>query len=354
MKKSYFERDMKNEQIITKWIERNFLMTVTDKYEIIQDSKIQNSGVDFIITSEKLFGYNLPYKVDFKAALNYIRPIRDEYNNRPQKMPTFAFELSFLNRLNEEREGWLYGEKYSNTEYFMLAWVWVDLPAKRNKKGYIAIDMNKFSYDCIEEIEIIILNKDVIRNYARSFGINEVTAITKSQEMRNKEIKEIFLVVGNKYPKLHYSHFLNEEPVNLVIHTNDLQELATYHETITKLPDENDVEIETKVDSSMEYTCQLFNNGYTVSEIMEERKLTHSTIINHLFRGSYEGFVKPTSSFLSEKKISAIQEAISHHGEERLSTIKYHLDEKLGADVVSYNQIKQYLIEQYSNSSEQK
>ena len=97
MKKSYFERDMKNEQIITKWIERNFLMTVTDKYEIIQDSKIQNSGVDFIITSEKLFGYNLPYKVDFKAALNYIRPIRDEYNNRPQKMPTFAFELSFLN-----------------------------------------------------------------------------------------------------------------------------------------------------------------------------------------------------------------------------------------------------------------
>ena len=55
MKKSYFESDIKNEQIITKWIERNFLMTVTDKYEIIQDSKIQNSGVDFIITSEKLF-----------------------------------------------------------------------------------------------------------------------------------------------------------------------------------------------------------------------------------------------------------------------------------------------------------
>ena len=70
MKKSYFERDMKNEQIITKWIERNFLMTVTDKYEIIQDSKVQNSGVDFIITSEKLFGYNLPYKVEYLLLVN--------------------------------------------------------------------------------------------------------------------------------------------------------------------------------------------------------------------------------------------------------------------------------------------
>lgn len=119
-----FDDDLEKEQILTKWIIDNFLSNEVDDFKVIEDAKTQNTGVDFVITSEEIFGYSLPYKVDFKAALNYIRPMKDKYNNKPQKMPTFAFELSFLNQFKKEREGWLFGEKYINTEYYMLGWVW--------------------------------------------------------------------------------------------------------------------------------------------------------------------------------------------------------------------------------------
>jgi len=235
MNKSFYEKDSKNEQILTEWIIDNFLVDYCEKFDVVDNIDIQKSGVDFVMNSKGLFGFDLPYKVDFKAALNYIMPIKDKYGKKPTKMPTFAFELSFLNQMNKESEGWLFGDKYNNTEYYMLAWVWANLPYYY-KNNFVKTKMDKFNYENIKEVEIIVVKKESIQNYARKYNINEDSSITKAKEMRNNNIKEEQLTKSKKYPKLHYTSFLQEKPVNLVIHTNDLEEMAVFHKTITKVP----------------------------------------------------------------------------------------------------------------------
>ncbi len=345
-----FDVDLEKEQILTKWIVNNFLSSETDDFKVIKDEKTQNTGVDFVITSEDIFGYDLPYKVDFKAALNYIKPMKDKYNNKPQKMPTFAFELSFKNKYCEEREGWLFGEKYNNTEYYMLGWVWADLPFFYNEKGFIEVKSKTLNYKDIKEVEIMIIHKESIRNYANKHKINEESAITISKEMRNKNTYERFLGLKNDYPKIRYSSNLDEKPVNLVISTNDLEKMAIFHKTITDLPT---VKMNSKpnsevVSSTMEDSCELFNNGRTVREISQERELTYSTIINHLYKGASVGLLNPTSSYLSKNIISSIQSALKYHDKEDLTSIKKYLDKKIGKDVIKYDEIKRYFIEAYS------
>lgn len=348
-----FDEDFKKEQILTKWIVNNFLSTETDDFKVIEDKKTQNTGVDFVITSEEIFGYDLPYKVDFKAALNYIRPMKDKFNNKPKKMPTFAFELSFLNESHEVREGWLFGEKYNNTEYYMLGWVWADLPFFYNEAGYIEVNSENLNYEDIREVEIMIIHKESLRNYAKKYKIDEASALIKSKEMRNNRTYKISLGKNNTYPTLNYSTTLDEEPVNLVIPTNDLEKRAIFHKTITNLPTvEKDSEVDPEaVSSTFRYSCELFNNGRTVREISQERELAYSTIINHLYKGALDGLLNPTPSYLSKNIILSIQNALQYHKKEDLTSIKKYLDKKLGRDAIKYDEIKRYFIEVYSNKT---
>lgn len=225
------------------------------------------------------------------------------------------------------------------------------MPFFYNDKGYISVNSNTLDYDDIKEVEIMIIHKDSIRNYARKYNIDEVSAITKSKEMREKQTFKISLGKNNTYPNLHYSIALDEQPVNLVISTNDLKNMAIFHKTIIELSSEvNNSETDTNVvSSSIKYSCELFNNGQTVKEISQDRELTYSTIINHLYKGALDGLVDPIPSFLTKDVRVSIHQAIQQHGEENLSSIKRYLDEKLGTDEVSYTSIKQYFIEVYSN-----
>lgn len=347
---SNFEKDLKNEQILTQWVIDNFISVESEKYEVVEDLETQNSGVDFVMTSKDIFGFNLPYKIDFKAALNYIRPMKDEYDNKPRKMPTFAFELSFLNRENEEREGWLFGEKYNNTEYYMLAWIWVNLPVTYNKSGYIAIDIDKFNYESIREVEVMIINKEKIQSYARKHNIDQETAVEKSQEMRHNDTREVALTENSRFPKLHYSSFLQEKPVNLVIHIKDLEEMATFHKTITAA---SKTTIDTinlpKLNASIQESCDLINQGYLVREVMQERNLAQSTVMDHLYVGAIHGLLDPISSGLPEDKKTYIRKAVKQNGVTKLSPIKNYLDETLDIITISYDEIKRYIIEVYSN-----
>lgn len=168
--------------------------------------------------------------------------------------------------------------------------------------------------------------------------------------MRNKNTYERFLGLKNDYPKIRYSSNLDEKPVNLVISTNDLEKMAIFHKTITDLPT---VKMNSKpnsevVSSTMEDSCELFNNGRTVREISQERELTYSTIINHLYKGASVGLLNPTSSYLSKNIISSIQSALKYHDKEDLTSIKKYLDKKIGKDVIKYDEIKRYFIEAYS------
>lgn len=161
---------------------------------------------------------------------------------------------------------------------------------------------------------------------------------------------DFIAIFDNRFPKLHYSSFLKEQPVNLVIHTKELEKMAAFHKTITQLP--SDINFEAKTGnnlSSIEYSCKLFNSGYKVNEIMVMRGLTHSTVLDHLYNGALDNLVNPISSFLTKDKRTSIHQAIQQNGDGKLSSIKNYLDEELGIDAISYNEIKQYFIEVYSN-----
>lgn len=350
MSTGYFNRDLKNEGILTKWITDNFISVYCNQYTIVEDENIQKSGVDFILTSKKIFNYDLPYKVDFKAALTYVKPIMTKDGSKPPKMPTFAFELSFLNQFKQEREGWLFGDNYNNTEYYMIAWIWANLPYD-SINGYEKTKMEEFSYESIKEVEIMIIKKDILQEYARQLNIDKDSTITYSKAMRDKNLREFPLVRNKKIPKLHYTSFLSEKPVNLVIHSEDLEKMAIFHQTITKLP-----QIEREIfenlqllGPSVKETCTLFNNGYTIKEIITKRELVQSIIITHLSKGAKQGALKPTRFKLSEDKKISMNHVINKNKDKKLSSIKNELDIMLGADTMSYDEIKLYLIELYSN-----
>ena len=350
MNKSHFDRDVKNEEILTEWIEANFLSIYSNQYDIIQDSKIQKTGVDFILNSKKIFKYDLPYKVDFKAALTYTKPIKDDNGNKPSKMPTFAFELSFLNPDKQEREGWLFGNNYSNTEYYMVAWVWADLPNK-DSGNFIRANMDNFNYENIEEVEVMIIKKSKLQNYARRYGIDRESAHIYSQSMRNKNKKYTYLNKYGNFPRLHYTSFLNEEPVNLVIHNDDLKEMAIFQHTIIKRTEKKEENIDNKqtLSKSVNKTCDLFNQGNSIEQIVVKRKINIYAILSHLLTGAKSGVLKPTSFNLSSNKKRAIKKAIDKLGDGKLAPLKEELDNKLGQNFIDYRDIKLYLIELHTN-----
>lgn len=350
MNKSHFNRDAKNEEILTEWIEDNFLSIYSNQYDIIQDSKIQKTGVDFILNSEKIFKYDLPYKVDFKAALTYTKPIRDDNGDKPSKMPTFAFELSFLNPYKQEREGWLFGDNYKNTEYYMVAWTWADLPYKKSG-NFIKVNMDNFNYESIEEVEVMIIKKSKLQDYARRYGIDRESAHLNSQNMRSKNEKHKYLNKPDNFPRLHYTSFLNEEPVNLVIHNDDLKEMAIFQRTIIKRTERKEKNIDNlqTLSASVNETCDLFNQGNSIDQIVDEREVNIHATLSHLLTGAKGGALKPTSFNLASNKKRAIKKAIDKHGDEKLAPLKKEIDNTLGQNFIDYREIKLYLIELYTN-----
>lgn len=348
--KSNYTSDINNEQILTKWIIDNYISKYSNDYKIITDSKIQNKGVDIILMDENIFGSNSPYNIDLKAALDYVRPLKDEHNKKPNKMPTFAFELSFFNEDEQEREGWLFGKKYNETEYYMLCWIWADLQFEYNEAGYIETNMDYFSYNSIEEVEIIVIQKETIQNYAKKYNIDSVSSITQSKKMRNNRQKRLSLAKHKKYPQLNYSMDKKEKPVNLVVSFHELKKMAIFQKIITVAPSKQEKsKIIKSTSPTIQKTCNLFNQGFSVKEIIIHRDLAKSTVINHLYCGAKDGILNSVDSGLAINTKQNIYKAIQVRGVEKLAPIKAELDERLGNDTISYYEIKRYLIEKYSN-----
>lgn len=231
---STFLTDLKVESIVTDWISENFLVHYCDSYKVTRENKNQHSGVDFKITSEEIFNSDKSYNIDLKCALKYIKPFQVEESIRPSKMPTFAFELSYYNKQNQECDGWLFGEKYFSTDYYMISWIWADVPFTINEKGFLNTDSSNLDYDSVREIELMIISKKEMQNYARKLGLNKSTSRFKSSVLRKSGNNELFLHDRMRFPKLHYSKTLQEKPVNLVVHENDLKKLAIFQVTVSK------------------------------------------------------------------------------------------------------------------------
>ena len=258
MAKSLFKNDLKNEKVINCLINRKLQeLKIVD--EVIEGTDEENfSGVDFKLKSPNLFGDNEVHCVDYKAATNNRAIIGEKSLN------TFAFEVAYSKetiekksnqKIKEIKSGWLFGDKYNSTEYYLLAWIWVHSEEKCDKK--ISLEEKD-----IAEIEIMIIKKENIINYLRKFKLNKKNyreVVSRFKENIKKKNRDVVIVTnydnkknlisaeislsspresisykdrdGNvrtfvSLPRLYYSKYLCEEPVNVLIEKTELKRLS--------------------------------------------------------------------------------------------------------------------------------
>lgn len=153
---SNFKNDFNAEKVINEFLRKYFYQKIVDKniikaFRHITDPNLQHEGVDTIIITLR----DVEVHIDEKAALDYAK--KDLTENA---LPTFAFEISYLNREGVLTEGWLTNSNYRKTEDYLLVWLWIKPDTK----------MKCLRCEDILQLEVIVLSKkdilDTILYYA--------------------------------------------------------------------------------------------------------------------------------------------------------------------------------------------
>lgn len=194
--KSNFDNDLKAEQKLARFLDKNhYTREVFNNYDIERVTNLdqQHKGIDLIIRNKER---TQKFLVDEKAQLNYVN----------QKLPTFAFELSYLKNGNY-RKGWLFDKSKLTDKYFLITSI-------------------KEESDEIQDVRLISIDRQKLIHLLETKGLSEKvlndydSQIRVKKEYRKKHIPEIDTREGY----LFYTEFLNEQPLNIVLYLNYLIE----------------------------------------------------------------------------------------------------------------------------------
>lgn len=228
-----FEDDLLGEQAVNKFLVDFLYEKFKEKgyiidFEVSRELNKQHAGSDTVLTLKN----GKKIVIDEKAAIHYAKT-----NLKEKAMPTFAFEVSYMHN-GQLKEGWLTNKKYSETQRYLLCWLWVQ--AGTNK--------SRLKYDDIVQIEAMFFEKTDIQEYI----INIVTADTDIVKFHTvasakREILEKQILHGafdsvnesigyKEYPKWYLTgrNILSEQPLNIILYRNQLEALATSHWLVTK------------------------------------------------------------------------------------------------------------------------
>ncbi|WP_192987804.1 hypothetical protein [Carnobacterium mobile] len=212
---SQFKNDLNVERIISLWTEENYFKSELNlySYKRCESAVEQNKGKDAAIKNNLVFKDDFFHNIDEKAASSYIRTDLTAGN-----LSTFAFELDCKRHGSPNPKdrvpGWLFGDKYSLTEYYLLSWVW----AENNHLS---------SASQLKKIKCLLVSKKAIQDYVATFGIDKTTFMEEAKKTRNNKQGKIFLSkYDKKTPNLQYSKKLEELPVNIIISEYMLKKLA--------------------------------------------------------------------------------------------------------------------------------
>ena len=174
-----------------------------------------------MLQSEEIFGDSNAYAIDEKCATSYIKTDLNQEN-----MPTFAFELDYKGKSGTRNAGWLFGNQYSKTDYYLITWLWADINESEEKKENLKKHVTESN---ITKVKAILINKEKIRAFITSYGINIQNYMRASKKLR-EEKDELYINLnqeGNKKtPKIQYTTNLYEKPVNIIVSEYDLKKLA--------------------------------------------------------------------------------------------------------------------------------
>lgn len=219
---SLYNQDKETEEIVSRWTEKNIFNKTNFEGEYIREdsARAQKSGVDIILKSNELFGDEKYHTVDEKSATNYIRT-----NLKEDNIHTFAFEIDYKNRNNEKRnEGWLFGNQFANTEYYLISWIWANV--SKDKRGFGI--KTEVTMDNILKARLFLINKERIHHYLENFKVTKNNFMRVSERIRHlDETKKVISKSNNRTPNVQYSEHLEEKPVNVIISEHNLRELST-------------------------------------------------------------------------------------------------------------------------------
>lgn len=191
--------------IVGKFLDDHFYNKECTDVERVYDKIRQVKGIDIEFT------YNgHKYRCDEKSAIHCAG----------RRLPTFALEISMLNRKGKLYNGWFVDNTKTNDSYMFI---WVD--------GMTGTNIQ--SVDDINSVEIALVRRDEIIKHLLSMGWTINKLMTKSNKIRTNP-NEFMGSIEEFGCKFAFSTKLVEQPVNFLLPREVYRKLSDFTTIIKK------------------------------------------------------------------------------------------------------------------------
>ena len=204
--------DMKVEQALSNFLDEFFYKRIENGNaslvcKRVNEKNLQQAGIDVIISQRN----GDVWLIDEKAALYY----------RNTMLPTFAFEISSIQRDSGERiPGWFINPDLKTTHYLII-WPNVKCDVKTRQMK----ELNQTDKDDFTIIEVALIEKKKIIQFLEEQGFSIEKIRNQEKNILEQNLSDR-ISVGQKDFYFFYSEAIAEKPVNLIIKKEKLLELA--------------------------------------------------------------------------------------------------------------------------------
>lgn len=197
---SKFQTDLNQERILSDYLDRIY-KSKNLSFERNHDLNMQHRGVDVIFNIN-----SKEYLIDEKAQLHYLN----------QDLPTFTFELSYLNKEGNINQGWLFDDQKFTQYYFLIT-------------GIILLDNKESLTDSnnIGALKITSVNRQKMMAHLETIGLSKSKLIAYDLDLRTNKTYGKNPIPEFKIQKngcLYFTEHLSEQPINLQLRLNYLIE----------------------------------------------------------------------------------------------------------------------------------
>lgn len=186
-----FKSDLNQEQILNNYLDEVYKSKQL-KFTRVTNLKKQRLGIDLVIHHN-----DVDYYIDEKAQLHYLN----------QDLPTFTFELSYRNKTNKIKEGWLFDPLKSTHFYFLVTGIIL----KNNQSKLLAPND-------IKSLKITSVNRKKLIEHLQQKGLSRHKLDQYDCDIRHTQSfgKNFIPELNHKSAGLiYYSNHLTEQPLNL-------------------------------------------------------------------------------------------------------------------------------------------
>ncbi len=195
---STFKSDLAQEHLLFPYLD-DLYKSKGLSFERVHNRNRQHHGEDVIFNINSQH-----FIIDEKAQLHYLN----------KDLPTFTFELSYLNKDGQIHEGWLLDAKKETQYYFLITGIFL-----KND------NTNLSDYKDIESLKITSVNRNKLILYLESSGLSKSKLITYDLDIRSNKTFGKNPIPEFKNPKegcLYFTEHLQEQPINLQLNLNYL------------------------------------------------------------------------------------------------------------------------------------